>query len=68
MTDLGGYYGNFISLFLIAEHTNEDLLKNTSAVYNARLYGARTSSLVNHFYFLLPYGQIGCVFLTKLYI
>jgi hypothetical protein len=46
MTDLGGYYGNFISLFLIAEHANEDLLKNTSAVYNAHLYGARISSLV----------------------
>jgi hypothetical protein len=67
MTDLGGYYGNFISLFVSAEHANEDLLKNTSAVYNARLYGARTSSLVYHFYFLLQCGQIGCVFLIKLY-
>ncbi len=68
MTDLGGNYGNFISLFLNAEHANEDLLKNTSAVYNACLYGARTSSLVYHFDFLLPCGQIDSVFLTKLYI
>jgi len=35
MTDLGGNYGNFIFLFLNAEHANEDLLKNTSAGYNA---------------------------------
>jgi hypothetical protein len=39
LTDLGAYYGNFISLFLNAEHANEDLLKNRNAIYNSRLYG-----------------------------
>jgi hypothetical protein len=39
LTDLGGYYGNFISLFLNAKHANKDLLKNTNTIYNSRFYG-----------------------------